>query len=83
MNSILTREEEELAAIAAAVAATCQPCLKHHYAKAKELGISDERVKAVAAIGRGVRATPEKHIDELCAQLTGGQSEAPATACCG
>ncbi|GAA0584901.1 carboxymuconolactone decarboxylase family protein [Rhizomicrobium electricum] len=83
MKSVLTREEEELAAIAAAVAATCQPCLKHHYAKARELNISDERIKAAAAIGRGVRATPEKHIDELCAQLTGGEVEASATACCG
>jgi AhpD family alkylhydroperoxidase len=83
MKSILTREEEELAAIAAAVAGTCQPCLKHHYAKAKELNISDDRIKAAAAIGRAVRATPEKHVDELCAQLTGGEAETSATACCG
>lgn len=83
MKSILTPEESELAAVAAAIAATCQPCLKHHVGKAKELGITDDRIKAAAAIGRGVRATPEKHIDELCAQLTNGEVEAPASACCG
>lgn len=83
MKSYLTPEEEELIAVAAAVAATCDPCLKHHYGKAMELGISPDRIKAAAAIARGVRSTPEKHIDELAEKLLGGQVEASRSACCG
>ncbi len=83
MASILTPEETELVAVAAAVAGTCQPCLKHHYGKAAELGISPERLKAVAAIARGVRSTPEKHIDELMETLAGGEVEASKGNCCG
>lgn len=85
MKSILTAEEQELAAVAAAIAATCQPCLKHHVAKANELGISKERLRAVATIGRGVRSTPERHIDDLAEELIGGGEDkvAAKSACCG
>ncbi len=83
MKSVLTPEEQELVAVAAAIAGTCLPCLKHHYAKAAELGISPERLKAAAAIARGVRSTPEKHIDELMETLAGGEVEASKSACCG
>jgi AhpD family alkylhydroperoxidase len=36
---------KELAAISASVAARCQPCFRHHLAKARELGITEDEVQ--------------------------------------
>ncbi len=83
MKSVLTPEEAELVAIGAAIAATCKPCLNHHFGKAVELGISAERIAAAAAIGRGTRGTPAKHVDDLLQELSGSQPCSSSSSCCG
>ena len=39
--SIYTEQVNELVAISAALAANCEPCLKHHYDQARKLGVSN------------------------------------------
>jgi AhpD family alkylhydroperoxidase len=47
---------KELVAIAASVAARCQPCFDHHLKKARELGVSesdiDEAVRVADKVGQ-------------------------------
>ncbi len=43
---------KELVAIAASVAARCQPCFDHHLKKARELGGPDADIKEAIIIGR-------------------------------
>jgi AhpD family alkylhydroperoxidase len=48
----------ELVAIAAAIAANCEPCFKYHYAKAKELGASDEDIAKAVGTANAVKEVP-------------------------
>jgi AhpD family alkylhydroperoxidase len=41
---------KELAAIAASVAGRCQPCFKHHLAKALELGITEDEIEGIITL---------------------------------
>ena len=47
---------KELVAIAASVAARCQPCFDHHLKKARELGVSesdiDEAIRMADKVGQ-------------------------------
>jgi AhpD family alkylhydroperoxidase len=45
---------KERIAIGASVTAHCQPCLRHHVAKARELGIADDDIRAAMAVGHQV-----------------------------
>jgi AhpD family alkylhydroperoxidase len=59
---------QELIAVGAAVAAHCQPCFTYHLNKAKELGLSEDAIKAAVAVGeslqRGAAAAMHKHVRE-------------------
>lgn len=46
---------KELIAVGAAVTACCIPCLKFHYAKALQLGVSGDELAEAIRIGRMVR----------------------------
>jgi AhpD family alkylhydroperoxidase len=41
---------KELVAIAASVAARCQPCLEHHLRKARELGAAESDIKEAISL---------------------------------
>jgi len=43
----MDQKTRELAAIAASVAAHCQPCLKYHYSKAVEMGIAKDDITQI------------------------------------
>ncbi|NYT11985.1 MAG: carboxymuconolactone decarboxylase family protein [Methanomassiliicoccales archaeon] len=49
-------EVKELAAIAASIAGRCQPCLRHHLEKAKQLGIAKQQVEEAIEVGRKVNS---------------------------
>jgi AhpD family alkylhydroperoxidase len=53
-NSPLDEKLKELIAIGAAVAGHCQPCLTHHVAKARELGLSVDEIRAAIGVGHMV-----------------------------
>ena len=61
----------ELAAIAASVAAGCEPCLKYRYNAAKKAGSSTEQMKEVVEIAKMVRQAPMDAVDELASKLLG------------
>jgi len=83
--SIYTEAVTELVAIGAAVASNCEACLKYHYRRAQELGVSHEDLAAAIATAQKVKATPAQHIDALAARLGGQPSETPEASiesCC-
>jgi len=47
---------KELVAIAASVAGRCQPCLRHHLEKEKQLGITKQQVEEAIDVGRKVNS---------------------------
>ena len=57
---------QELIAIGASVTAHCQPCFTYHLNKAKELGLSEEKIKNAVAVGeslqRGADSFMSKHV---------------------
>ncbi len=56
---------KELIAIGASIAAHCQPCPKYHYAKAKELGISQEEIQEAIGVGHQVESGARKAMMDL------------------
>ncbi len=76
----------ELVAIGAAIAANCEPCLKHHYHQAQQLGVSKADMARAATIGARVKDSPHQAILHLADRLTGAGLGKPADAsdpCCG
>ena len=73
-------------AIGAAIAANCEPCLKHHYREAKQLGVSEEDMAQAALMGAKVKDAPHQSILKLADRLLGssvGPAGADEDSCCG
>jgi AhpD family alkylhydroperoxidase len=45
---------KELVALSASVAARCQPCFKHHLAKAHELGIESKDIEEAISLANRI-----------------------------
>ena len=76
----------ELVAIGAAIAANCEPCLKHHYHEAQQLGVSKADMARAVEMGAKVKDSPHRAILRLADRLTGAGLSQPADAsdpCCG
>jgi AhpD family alkylhydroperoxidase len=76
----------ELVAIGAAIAANCEPCLKHHYHQAQQLGVSKADMARAAKTAVLVKDSPHQAILHLVDRLTGAGLGKPADAsdpCCG
>ena len=50
----MDKTTQELIAIGASVCAHCQPCLTYHVAKGRELGLTDDDIRAAIAVGHQV-----------------------------
>ena len=50
----MNEQTRELIAIGAAVCAHCQPCLRLHVTRARELGIADDAIGEAIAVGHQV-----------------------------
>ena len=65
---------KELIAIGASIGAHCQPCLTYHVAKARELGIDDELIRAAIETGhlveKGAMSAMKKFSSEVLIQNT-------------
>lgn len=68
-RSLFSREVAELAAIAASVAANCEPCLKYHYDKARKLGVSKADMNNAAAVALAVKESPARAMVDLVNKL--------------
>lgn len=86
----MNEQTQELIAIGASITAHCQPCFTYHLNKARELGLSEDAIKAVVAVGeslqRGAAAAMHKHVRESLGDAIPSSSccrpEAPAKSCC-
>ena len=87
MEATLSKDQEELVAIGAAVAANCEPCLKYHLRKAGEAGLTDDQLRAAVTLAQKVKETPARLILDVAGRLlgpAGRPSPEPAKAgCCG
>ncbi|HEY3378303.1 MAG TPA: carboxymuconolactone decarboxylase family protein [Armatimonadota bacterium] len=75
--SIYTDVVAELVAVGAAIAANCEPCLKYHYKRALELGVSHDDVALAIATAQAVKDTPARHVLALAERLGGRQADTP------
>lgn len=85
-RSLFTPSVKELAAIAAAIAANCEPCLKYHYRQAQLMGVSKADMASAVKTGAAVKDSPHQAILRLADKLTGTGLSDPAAAsdpCCG
>lgn len=72
---VLSGEVRELIAIGAAIGASCEPCLKFHYDKARKLGVSSDAMREAAAIGEMVENASSKNMLKLADKLLGLAAE--------
>ena len=85
-TSLISPTVEELVAIAAAIAANCEPCLKYHYRQAQLLGVSKADMASAVKIAANVKDSPHQSILRLANRLTGSElraAEAAGDPCCG
>jgi AhpD family alkylhydroperoxidase len=79
--SIFSDAVAELVAIGAAIASNCEPCFKHHYDKARKLGVSPDDMWAAVTLAQNVKDTPAKVVLDLADRYLrqGASPVAPAT----
>jgi AhpD family alkylhydroperoxidase len=62
---------KELIAIGASAAVNCHPCIEHHLAQRRRLGLDEEEIRAATevgmAVGRGAAAKTRAKVDNLLA----------------
>lgn len=78
----MTEAVRELIALGAAFGASCEPWLKHHATKSRELGMSDAAKREAITVGRMVREASGKTILGLADKLI-PDAGATGTTCCG
>lgn len=73
----------ELVAIAAAIGANCEPCLKFHFDQARKLGVSNEDMQRAVHMAQKVKEVPADKIlalaERLVDQPSGNSSLLPST----
>lgn len=70
---------KEMIAIGASVTANCIPCIRYHFAKAREVGVTDAEIKAAVQVGKMVRKGAAQKWDEeigLLLSTTSGEQNA-------
>jgi len=60
---------KELIAVGASVSANCQPCVKYHTAKARELKIDEAEIMQAIDVGKMVRKGAAGQMDKLLEEL--------------
>jgi AhpD family alkylhydroperoxidase len=66
---------KEIVAIAASVAGHCQPCLKYHLGRARQLGISEDDVKEAIRLAKVISENGDKRMIEFAELLMADESE--------
>lgn len=80
----LNEQVKELIALGAAIGASCEPCFKFHYDKARKLGVAPEAMREAVRIGEAVKAASAKNILSLAGKLIGStEPQASTGGCCG
>lgn len=76
--SQLSAREIELVAIGAAIGSNCIPCVEYHIGAGKQLGISDDEIRAAIALADKVRRAPARKVLEAAKSAIEGGSFTPA-----
>lgn len=79
----MDEKTKELIAIGASVGAHCQPCLTYHVAKARELGIDDEMIRAAIETGHMVEKGAMSAMRKFSADVLRPQSANETSSCSG
>jgi AhpD family alkylhydroperoxidase len=83
-TGVLEPRVRELVAIGAAIAANCEPCLRHHFTAARELGVTREEMAEAVGVAQAVKDSPAQAILELADRYLKEQPAAAEAACaCG
>lgn len=77
----ITEQIRELIALGAAIGASCEPCLKYHSKKAREVGLRDAQMREAIEVGRMVKEASARNIAGLAKKLI--PETAKASTCCG
>jgi AhpD family alkylhydroperoxidase len=72
---------KEMIAVGASVTANCIPCIRYHFAKAREVGVTDAEIKAAVQVGKTVRRGAAKKWDEEVDILLSKASEVQNSGC--
>ena len=59
----------ELIAIGASVSANCQPCVKYHVSKARQMNIEEKEIQRAIKTGKMVRKGAADQMDELTSEI--------------
>jgi len=76
--SVYSPAVAELVAVGAALASNCEPCLEHHVARARELGVADEEIAEAVKTARMVKETPARSILRTAEEMLGVAVQRPA-----
>lgn len=80
----MTEQVRVLIALGAAVGASCEPCFKFHYDKARKLGVSAETMREAARIGEAVKSASARNMVGLAERILGSdQPKETTSSCCG
>ena len=72
-KSIYTEAVQELVAIGAAIVANCEPCFRHHFDKARKLGVSKEDMARAVTTAQMVKESPARAVIELAEKYVGSK----------
>jgi len=76
--SQLSPREIELIAIGAAIGSNCIPCVEYHIGAGKQLGISDDEIRAAIALADKVRRAPARKVLDAAKSALEGVPVTPA-----
>jgi AhpD family alkylhydroperoxidase len=79
----MTEQIKALIALGAAIGASCEPCFKFHYDKARKLGLSDEAMREAVRIGGAVKEASAKNMAGLANRMLGAAKATAGSSCCG
>ena len=66
---MVDKEISELIAIGASVSANCQPCVKYHIRKARQMNIEEKKIQQAIKVGIMVRKGAADQMDELISEI--------------
>lgn len=75
---------KEMIAIGASVTANCIPCIRYHFSKAREVGLTEAEIKTAVHVGKSVRRGAAQKWDEEVSGLFSSLPERQKANCsCG
>lgn len=82
-SAVIDEQTRELIALGAAIGASCEPCFKFHYDKARKLDVSVEAMREAVRIGDAVKAASARNIVGLADRFLGVDEPQGSTSSCG